>query len=399
VITCRISNRNDLLTARLLLLVFGVLTATCVAAQDDADALALTAAPTAAAAGRFASATVEGAFTETGRTDAGELGEQRLSLDSRIDLGFADHWRAVLAERLDNDWQQAHPANQEIATMKEAYLGWQPDDDFLVDLGRVNARQGVAYGYNPTDFFRSEAVRSVVSPDPNRLRDNRLGTAMIRTEGLWGSGALTAVYAPKISDRTSPATFSPDWGATNSESRWLVSLSQKLVSNWQPQLLAFGQKGQSAQFGLNSTASVGDSTVAYLEVSAGRQRSLLEQSLEEDAADRWRARGAAGLTYSFANKLSLTVEYEYDGAGANARTWAALRAGNPAVYGIYRNFALGKLDPATLSNAFVFAGWTDFLFRHLDLNVFVRDDLIDHSLLPYVELRRRWDAIDVALRW
>jgi hypothetical protein len=384
--------------AFLCIFLLGLLATPSGAAEDDAAALALTAAPAAAAA-RFASATIEGAFTEAAQPGAGELNEQRLSLDGRIDAGFADHWRAVLAERLDSDWQSAHPANQEIATMKEAYLGWQPGDDFLVDLGRVNARQGVAYGYNPTDFLRADAVRSIVSPDPNSLRDNRLGTAMLRTEALWGTGALTAVYAPKFSDHTSPATFSPDWGATNSDARWLVSLSQKIVSSWQPQLLAFGQRGQSPQFGLNSTASVGQSTVAYLEISAGRQRSLLAQSLDQDTPDRWRGRGAAGLTYSFANKLSVTLEYEYNGAGADAATWADLRSGNPVIYGIYRQYSLSKLDLATRSNAFVVAGWTDFLVRHLDLNAFTRIDLIDHSLLPYVELRRRWDAIDVALRW
>ena len=46
--------------------------------------------------------------------------------------------------------------------------------------GRINVRNGAALGYNPTDFFRSGALRSVVSIDPNSLRENRLGTVMLR---------------------------------------------------------------------------------------------------------------------------------------------------------------------------------------------------------------------------
>jgi hypothetical protein len=39
------------------------------------------------------------------------------------------------------------------------------------------------------------------------------------------------------------------------------------------------------------------------------------------------------------------------------------------------------------------------VFRHLDLSAFLRQDLLDHSRLPYVELRRHWTSIDIALRW
>ena len=43
--------------------------------------------------------------------------------------------------------------------------------------------------------------------------------------------------------------------------------------------------------------------------------------------------------------------------------------------------------------------WQDMLVRHLDLSGFIRVDLIDHSLLPWVEMRYHWTHMDAALRW
>ena len=112
-----------------------------------------------------------------------------------------------------------------------------------------------------------------------------------------------------------------------------------------------------------------------------------------------RSRAAAGLTYTFDSKLSLTFEYEYDGAGLGSQAWNRLRSGDYPVYGAYRQYVLLQQDLPTLSNAFAYATWQDLVFRHVDLTAFLREDLIDHSLLPYLELRRHWNSVDVAFRW
>jgi len=368
--------------------------------DDDAAALGLPGAPAVTAADvlRSASLTIEGDATEAAQRGAGELNLQRLSLDARFDRNFFPTWRVVVAERLDSDWAGSSGGNQEIGTLKEAYVGWQPQPDVLIDAGRINDRQGVGYGYNPTDFFRADAVRSLISLDPNSLRQNRLGTVMLRGQELWDTGSVTASYAPRFPDHTSAAALDPDWGATNSSGRWLLSLSQQLAPGWAPQWLAFGEQGRAPQLGMNLTAALGSATVAYLEVSAGRATTLLAQALDTPQRDALRARATAGLTYSFANKLSVTAEYEYNGAGADSATWSALRS-DLVEYATYRRYALTQQDLATQSNAFVYASWQDFVFRHLDVTAFLRADLIDHSLLPYVEARRRWDSVDVALRW
>ncbi len=393
-----------------------VMTSAAWAGEDDDDAAALALGgvtpASAATTARSTSLLLEGAVAAAAQQGADELYVGRLSADARYDGSFAQGWRAIIAERIDSDWtlaganqglgggsQATGTGNQTVGTLKEAYLGWQPTANLLVDAGRINARQGVAYGYNPTDFFRADAIRSLVSPDPNSLRDNRLGTVMLRAEDLWSTGAVTAAYAPRLTDHTSSAALDPDWGATNSTGRWLLVFSQRLSPGWTPQWLIYGRDSQAPQVGVDLTAGLGSSTIAYIEASAGRSASLLAQALDQPGEDKLRTRVSTGVTYSTAKKLSLTFEYEYNGAGLSSGAWSRLGTGNPQAYGRYREFALLQQDLPTLSNAFVYASWADVGFRHLDLTAFLRVDLVDHSKLPYIELRRHWTSVDLALRW
>ena len=386
------------------------------AGQDDDDAAALALAgvtpASPATTSRSTSLLLESAVSAAAQQGADESYVGRLSADARYDGSVAPGWRAIIAERIDSAWtlagtnqglggsdQAGGGSSQTVGTLKEAYLGWQPTSDLLVDAGRINARQGVAYGYNPTDFFRADAIRSLVSPDPNSLRDNRLGTVMLRAEDLWTTGAFTAAYAPRLTDHTSAAALDPDWGATNSMGRWLLVFSQRIAPGWTPQWLVYGRDSEAPQVGVDLTAGIGSSTIAYIEASAGRSASLLSQALDQPEADKWRTRVSTGVTYSTAEKLSITFEYEYNGAGLSSGAWSRLGAGNPLAYGRYREFALLQQDLPTLSNAFVYASWADVGFRHLDLTAFLRMDLVDHSKLPYIELRRHWSTVDLALRW
>ncbi len=367
--------------------------------ESDAAALSLPGAPAdAAAKSGFSSLTVEG-DAAAAQTSGGESETERVSLDARYDAALAAGLRAVLAERLDTAWSQNPAASAAVGTLKEAYVSWQPDANVVLDGGRINGRQGVAFGYNPTDYFRADAVRSVVSLDPNSLRDNRLGTVMARGEVLWDSGALTVLYAPRLTQHTSTAALAPDWGATNATGRWLVSVSQRLAAKWTPQWLVFGADGHPTQVGLNTTGLIGQSTIVYAEVSSGRATSLYAQALDQPQTSTWRARAATGLTYTATNKLSLTVEYEYNGAGLSAQRWSGVQRGDPADYGRYREYLDQQQDLPTRSNLFLYASWADVLIRHWDLTAFWRLDLADHSRLPYVEVRHHWVAFDLALRW
>jgi len=72
--------------------------------------------------------------------------------------------------------------------------------------------------------------------------------------------------------------------------------------------------GQSPQPGLNLTALPNDATVVYFEWSGGRAPSLAAQALMRPDDTAFRSRLSSGLTYTTANNISLTAEYQYNGA-------------------------------------------------------------------------------------
>jgi hypothetical protein len=381
------------------ILLFAV-AAPALAADEDAAALSLadqTAKTTQAASDWHAF--VEAAAARSALRGGGNERDANLFLGVRYDTTFAPGWRAILADLLDVRWQEHPSSHKTLNTIIDAYVSWQMRPDAIIDAGWINTHNGVAFGYNPTDYFRANAVRSVISVDPASLRENRLGSVMIRGQALWSAGALTALYSPKLADQPSSAAFSPDFGATNFRDRWLLAASYALSKQINPQFLIYGEAGQSPQIGLNLTTLVNDATVAYVEYSGGRSSSLLAQVQMPAPASAFRSRLAAGATYTTARNLSLTIEYEYNGAGLGRAAWDALRSDSPAVYAQYRTLAAELQELPTKQRLFANARWQDAMINHLDLSAFAYYDCLDSSRQAWVEARYHWTKLDLALQW
>lgn len=351
-------------------------------------------------------------FTEAtaGRTTVHQWGQpnraedtQRLSLDLLIDKKLSPELRAVLSDRLDLNHQSKALGQKTLNSLKEAYLSWQPQNDRVFDVGRINVRYGAAMGYNPTDFFREGANRAITSFDPNAIRENRMGTAMLRGQTLWQGGALTAILAPKVSDKPNHGDWSADFGSTNNRDRWLVSVSHQLADNLNPQFVLYGDQRQPVQMGLNLAMLVNDATVAHVEWSGGRQKTLQAQALPLSPAvaqdEAFRNRLATGLTYTTANKLSITGEYHYNGAAVDKAVWNALRTSSMLDYASYRELLEEQLESTTRQAAFVRASWLDAFINRLDLTAVLRYNLDDHSQLSWLEARYRFDKSEIALQW
>ena len=383
-----------------LLMMFIVLGRTA-CAQDDEAALALadqvhSEADTPRACVEYAElAAIDTTYSDAAPSSAGG----RASFDVRCDGALSSRWRAVFSDRLDDFWSRGS-ANQAVNTLKEAYVSFRDDGTELVDFGRINVREGVGFAYNPTDYFRADALRAVISIDPNTLRDERLGTLMVRSQTLWSNGSLTAMYAPRVSASPNDSAFSPDLGATNSRSRWMLVLSQRLATDFQPQLSLTGSEHQSPQAGLNLTYLLNSATVAYVEWSGGRAPSNLAASGYFPAAPTaFRSRLSTGFTYTTPYKLSVTLEYEYDGAAPDGSDWNAVRNGPLTPYVQYRQYAYSQAELASRQNVFGYAHWDDVGIPNLDLTAFVRFDPYDHSRVTWGEARYHWQHAGVALQW
>lgn len=328
----------------------------------------------------------------------------RLSFDLQLDDTFAPGWRAVLSDRLDVDWPPQSGDQNSINTIREAYLSWQPQSNEIVDFGRINPRYGVATGYNPTDFFRTGAVRSVVSVDPSSLKQNRQGSVMLRGQTLWEGGSLTALYSPKLSKQPDVNDFNPDWGATNNQNRVLVALSEKFNDHINPQFLIYKAQDASTQLGFNLTDLLNDSTVVFVEWSGGHSATLLTQAFNQHGLpraddDAFRNHLSTGLTYTTGNKISLTGELEYNGAGLDQSDWIALSHGSLPVYGLYRNWLQIEQESPTKPALFFYGMWQDALINHLDLSAMERYDAADYSRLTWLEARYHDKHAEYALQW
>jgi hypothetical protein len=320
---------------------------------------------------------------------AGGPREQRWSLDVQIDQKPRPGWRLVLADRLDVRSSSAPPRHDTVNMLKEAWLSWQANDDTAIDAGRINAYQGVALGYNPTDVFRDGAVRSVVSLDPESVKKNRLGSVMLRVQHFWPESSLTALISPKLADDRNHASFNPDFGATNHVQRWQLSYSHRPLTDVSAQWLLTGTRHTPAQLGVNLTAVASQAAVAYLEWSGGRSRSQWAQVVSGDRDQAMRHRLSAGGSYTTANKLTMTLEYEYDG-------------GAPASASSNRQFRMWQQVAQELASRqewLAHASWTDALVSHFDLNALLKTSVADRSQLVWAEGRYRLRHAELALQW
>jgi hypothetical protein len=324
---------------------------------------------------------------------------QRLSLDLQLDAAPAPGLRLALADRLDANAPRGPGQRGTVNTLKEAYASWQPREGFIADAGRVNHYSGVALGYNPTDFLRDGALRSAVSVDPASVKRNRQGSVMLRAQALWNGGAFTALYAPRLRRSPADAAFEADAWATNRRDRALLSLSQRLSEDFTPQALLYLDQGAAPQAGLNLTRLLNQATVAYVEWSGGRAPTLLAQALGQDGPRAYRQRASAGLTFTTADKLALTVEAAFNGTGLERAQWRALPAASPAGYAAYRQFAQWAQDMPTRRALLVHAAWQDALAPHLDLAALLRRNQDDGSRLAWTELRYRWTRDEIAWQW
>ena len=371
-------------------------------APNDADADALSLADAAPVVTQRTSPWRISAEGSVGRSrqryGVDDYNTGRLSLDVSYDGVLSPGWRLVFGDRVDRYAQSGGARSNTVNTLKEAYLSWHPEGNNIIDAGRINARQGVGYGYNPTDFFRSGAIRSVVSIDPNSLRENRLGTVMLRGQTLLPGGSVTAIYAPKLERTPSDASFNPDFGATNNRTRWMLSASPRFSENFNPQFLVFGGAGQSAQAGVNLTALLNPATVFYGEWAGGSARSQYDDAVGIDGSESFRQRLATGLTYTTASKMSLTAEYQYNGAALGKNAWDALGTTSVLNYFRYRSNVQNLLELPTRSALFFFGTWQDAVVTHLDLRAMVRYNTADQSRLNWVEARYHLTSADLSVQ-
>ena len=293
-------------------------------------------------------------------------------------------------------------------SLREAYVGLIPADGWYVDVGRINDKEGVATGFNPTDFFKSQAVLVQQNTDPATLRDVRLGVVMARLQRVWDGGAVAMMAAPALVEADGPLraqVFNPGLDRTNRDNRFLAKGSLRLADDLAPELLVYQDGGRSPVLGGNVTHGFGDRVVAWGEWSSGRRGDVIADALAEgkrtglfpaamtaplahDGGDALRSQSAMGASLTFDTKLTLTAEWHYNQQGLSESQWHAWfsqRAAISSALWQIRSYAQSADDPISRNQLFLRADWPDFAVKDLELSGFVVNNPADGSLYVQAE--------------
>jgi hypothetical protein len=273
---------------------------------------------------------------------------------------------------------------------REAYASWQAWPQTYFEAGRINQRLGVAFGFNPTDFFKGRTAVSLVSADPSSARENRLGAVMIRMQSYFSGGSFLIAYAPKLNRASALYShqydgFSPHFDRTNAADRVLVAFSAE-IADLSPQVSVYHADGRT-KLGLNLSHALSDSVVIHGEWAGGNASSLYDEAVAYgkktgtlptfvpgEKARHFRNEAAAGFTWTGADKVSLSLEYDYREASFTGRFWhdwfAASKA-IPSTAGLLwyvRGYASEMQLPISRNQIFYRAVWDDAIVAHLSLS-------------------------------
>jgi hypothetical protein len=336
--------------------------------------------------------------------------QNRLSLDAYYQWSLSQTVSATFSDRVNalaqNDVELAS-GDSVRNDLREAYLTWEPMTRSYLEGGRINLRNGVALGFNPTDFFKTRTLIDQASLDPSVIRQDRLGTVMLRGQRIWGRGSASLAYAPKL-DSPAPislspqAGLSPELGRTNAANRLLLSVEYN-VADLAPQGLVYVEDGQT-RLGLNLSRQIGNSVVAYAEWAGGRQQTLSARAAAygkdtgtlppstpvlppSDAEARFRNDLAVGASWATTARVTVNLEYHYHEAGFSRedwRNWFAIGTVFPAAAGplwYTRGYAAAQQEPVARHAVFLRADWPDALVSHLELSGFAFVNLYDGSVV------------------
>lgn len=350
--------------------------------------------------------------------------QNRTSADVLKQWDFGERLSATLSDRFNVYLQDDvnFPSRQSFRNdFREGYVTWEPKAQNYLEAGRVNVKNGVALGFNPTDFFKTRTLVDQASLDPSVIRQNRLGTVMARGQAIWETGSASLSVAPKLHSpapisTTAPPSLNPSFDRTNGANRVLLTASYD-VGDLNPQALVYNESGRT-KFGLNLSHQIGKSVVGYVEWAGGRQPNLISQAVSygkltgtlppnapalppTEGAEKFRNDLAIGGSWTSETRITLNVEYHFHQAGFSRQDWknwfdiGAANANRPPVTGelwYVRGFAAAGQQPMTRHQAFLRADWPDAFVVHLELTALAFVNLYDGSTLA--QLSASYDVSD-----
>ena len=298
-------------------------------------------------------------------------------------------------------------ANEDDVTLniKEFYYKGEFSPTNLFEIGRINVKEGVGRGYNPTDFFKG-STSLTLSTDPKEIKDNRLGSVMIQNTLFFDDVTFKAIYSPKISvDESSIWGSKKDYGLhldeTNEESRQSLYLGYSGIKDVSASLIVHhNDDADENSFGVN-LSYVKDSWIFYTEGSFKDGKNDIEKSIErlnlsptvQNAlgSDKETIQKAVlGVNYTYDN-ISTNFEYIFNSSGLDGSDWDSwfdLIKNNPQLVGelgAIRGDILNREEIMSRDSLFLFSRMSD-IQPNLDGSLMVYMNPYDKSTLSQIGL-------------
>jgi hypothetical protein len=336
------------------------------------------------------------------------LGEKvRLSLSNRLNALEGDTITFPSGENLRNDF-------------REGFLSWEVSPRTYLEAGRINLKNGIALGYNPTDFFKSRTTVNIASIDPSALREDRLGSIMVKGQRIFSNGAVTLAFSPRVESQSpmlinQHASFNPLFGQTNSDNRFLASLSYN-IADLNPQALVFIDN-VGTHIGANISQVMSPSIVAYAEWSGVREASLTKRAVtfgqntgslpqgapllpQTDDGKSFQNDLALGASWTSSFNLTINLEYHFHQAGFGAgdfNNWVSLGSVNPRLaseFWFIRQYAADQQEPLMQHEFFLRFDWQDIIPSKLNVGGVMFISPYDGSVLTQASaqyfISRNW---------
>lgn len=337
-----------------------------------------------------------------GRNGAESWSHGDLGVDAQYTRNINGKWRAVGGGRFDYDaypQREQRPAHAASVSLREAYLSRSGPTGSLLHIGRINIRDGVALGFNPTDVFRRGSLPVRRTEDPERLRESRLGVVALGAQLPLGQGSVAVVVAPEIDDASDPAWYDAQLGATNSSGQAYLRVTAPTWSGVYSNAVMHARKDGERTLGFNLNRNIGHAGTAYLEFARARREPLTAIIDPVPPTLRWANQWSLGATYATESGFTFGLEHQYNGFGLDADDWRRLWSqGGPLQVGGLFGKAAQLQDPLSRHSWLATIRRDPFGGGKSQFGCLLRMNYLDRSRFAWCEWGYQLQAADLAVQ-